>query len=105
MRFGEAVPDPLILDERFLAARVRGGGVSVLSSCSHAGVVNAALGAQSAFGGEAVDVILGGYHLAGSSKEPRIAATIGDLANRVRPRVAAFARSPVQCSGDASRRM
>src|SRR5262249_9030748 len=43
VRDGHTVPDPLILDERFLAARVRGRGVSVLSSCSHAGVVNAAL--------------------------------------------------------------
>ncbi len=34
-------PDPLILDERLLAAHVRGRGVSVLSACSHAGVVNA----------------------------------------------------------------
>jgi len=38
--------DPLILDERFVTAHVRGRGVSVLSACSHAGVVNAALGAQ-----------------------------------------------------------
>ena len=29
--------DPLILDERFLAAHVRGRGVTVLSACSHAG--------------------------------------------------------------------
>ena len=37
-------------------------GVSVLSTCSHAGVLNAALGALDAFGGEPIDVILGGYH-------------------------------------------
>jgi len=43
VRDGHTLPDPLILDERFLAARVRGRGVSVLSPCSHAGVVNAAL--------------------------------------------------------------
>jgi 7,8-dihydropterin-6-yl-methyl-4-(beta-D-ribofuranosyl)aminobenzene 5'-phosphate synthase len=50
VRDGHTVPDPLILDERFLAARVRGRGVSVLSPCSHAGVVNTALGALGAFG-------------------------------------------------------
>src|SRR5262249_53470878 len=61
---GHAMPDPLILDERFLAARVRGRGVSVLSSCSHAGVVNVGLSALTAFGGEPIDGILGGYHLA-----------------------------------------
>ncbi len=89
------MPDPLILDERFLAARVRGRGVSVLSSCSHAGVVNAALGALGAFGGEPIDVILGGYHLAGEGMEPRIEPTVHDLANRVRPRVVA----PGHCTG------
>jgi 7,8-dihydropterin-6-yl-methyl-4-(beta-D-ribofuranosyl)aminobenzene 5'-phosphate synthase len=41
-----ATPDPLIMDERYMAARVRGRGVSVLSACSHAGVVNACLSAQ-----------------------------------------------------------
>lgn len=95
VRDGHIVPDPLILDERFLAARVRGRGVSVLSSCSHAGVVNAALGALGAFGGEPIDVILGGYHLAGEGMEPRIEPTVHDLANRVRPRVVA----PGHCTG------
>jgi len=95
VRKGHAVPDPLILDERFLAARVRGRGVSVLSSCSHAGVVNVALGALSAFGGEPIDVILGGYHLAGEGMEPRIESTVHDLANRIKPRVVA----PGHCTG------
>jgi len=70
-------------------------GVSVLSPCSHAGVVNAALGALGAFGGEPIDVILGGYHLAGEGMEPRIEPTVYDLANRVRPRVVA----PRHCTG------
>jgi 7,8-dihydropterin-6-yl-methyl-4-(beta-D-ribofuranosyl)aminobenzene 5'-phosphate synthase len=70
-------------------------GVSVLSACSHAGVVNAALGAQGAFGGEPIDVILGGYHLAGEGMEPRIEPTVHDLANRVRPRVVV----PGHCTG------
>jgi 7,8-dihydropterin-6-yl-methyl-4-(beta-D-ribofuranosyl)aminobenzene 5'-phosphate synthase len=95
VRDGHAVPDPLILDERFLAARVRGRGVSVLSSCSHAGVVNAALGALSAFGGEPIDVLLGGYHLAGAGMESRIEQTVHDLANRIKPRVVA----PGHCTG------
>src|SRR5262249_14044003 len=94
-REGPAMPDPLILDERSPAARGRGGGVSVLSSCSHAGVVNAALAALGTFGGEPIDVILGGYHLAGAGMEPRIEPTVHDLANRVRPRVVA----PGHCTG------
>src|SRR5262249_14391809 len=95
VRDGQSVPDPLILDERFLAARVRARGVSVLSSCSHAGVVNTALGALDAFGGEPIDVLLGGYHLAGEGMEPRIEPTVHDLAIRVRPRVVA----PAHCTG------
>jgi 7,8-dihydropterin-6-yl-methyl-4-(beta-D-ribofuranosyl)aminobenzene 5'-phosphate synthase len=95
MRDGRILPDPLILDERFLAARVRGRGISVLSSCSHAGVVNAALGALDAFTGEPIDVILGGFHLAGVGMEPRIEPTVHDLANRVRPHVVA----PGHCTG------
>lgn len=87
--------DPLILDERFVAAHVRGRGVTLLSACSHAGVVNAALGAQAAFGGTALDVVLGGYHLSGKAMEARIDATVRDLRARVRPRVVA----PGHCTG------
>jgi 7,8-dihydropterin-6-yl-methyl-4-(beta-D-ribofuranosyl)aminobenzene 5'-phosphate synthase len=95
-RTGETwVPDPLILDERFLAARVRGRGVSVLSACSHAGVVNACLGAKALFPDEPVDTVLGGYHLAGGLMEPRIEQTVRDLAERIQPRIVA----PGHCTG------
>lgn len=43
--------DPLIMDERFVAACVPGRGVTVLSACSHAGIVNACLGAKKHFPG------------------------------------------------------
>jgi 7,8-dihydropterin-6-yl-methyl-4-(beta-D-ribofuranosyl)aminobenzene 5'-phosphate synthase len=89
------MPDPLILDERFLAARVRGRGVSVLSACSHAGVVNACLGAKTLFPGAPVDTVLGGYHLAGALMEPRIEETIRDLVERIQPRIVA----PGHCTG------
>ena len=88
-------PDPLILDERFLAAHVRGRGVSVLSACSHAGVVNACLGAASLFPDVPVDVVLGGYHLAGLAMEQRIDDTVRDLVELVRPRIVA----PGHCTG------
>jgi 7,8-dihydropterin-6-yl-methyl-4-(beta-D-ribofuranosyl)aminobenzene 5'-phosphate synthase len=92
---GTAKPDPLIQDERFIAARVQGRGVSVLSACSHAGIVNASLGAMEAFPGEPIDVVLGGYHLSGKAMESRIEATVIDLVERVRPRVVA----PGHCTG------
>jgi 7,8-dihydropterin-6-yl-methyl-4-(beta-D-ribofuranosyl)aminobenzene 5'-phosphate synthase len=87
--------DPLLLDERFVAAHVRGRGTTVLSACSHAGVVNASLGAQAQFHGEPIDVVLGGYHLSGKAMETRIEATVGDLKERIRPRVVA----PGHCTG------
>jgi len=94
-RDGRLEADPLIMDERFLAARVRGRGLSVLSACSHAGIVNACLGAQAAFPGAPIDVVLGGYHLAGRIMEQRIDDTTRDLANLIEPRVVA----PGHCTG------
>ncbi|MFT4561070.1 MAG: 7,8-dihydropterin-6-yl-methyl-4-(beta-D-ribofuranosyl)aminobenzene 5'-phosphate synthase [Gammaproteobacteria bacterium] len=94
-RGDDAVLDPLIMDERYLVAHVRGRGISVLSACSHAGIVNACLSAQAAFPDIPVDVVLGGYHLAGKVMEQRIEATIEDLNTRVKPRVVA----PGHCTG------
>ncbi|MGZ4761892.1 MAG: MBL fold metallo-hydrolase [Ilumatobacteraceae bacterium] len=88
-------PDPLIMDERFLAAEVRGRGVTVLSACSHAGIVNACLGAQSHYPDVDIDLVLGGFHLAGATMEQRIDATATDLADLVRPRILA----PGHCTG------
>jgi 7,8-dihydropterin-6-yl-methyl-4-(beta-D-ribofuranosyl)aminobenzene 5'-phosphate synthase len=67
----------------------------VLSACSHAGIVNTALDAQAAFPGQPLDVLLGGYHLAGAAMEQRIPATMRDLLDSVEP--ALFA--PGHCSG------
>lgn len=88
-------PDPLIMDERFVAASVVGRGVTVLSACSHAGVVNACLAAKKHFPETPVDVVLGGYHLAGKAMEARIEPTIRDLKMRIEPRVVA----PGHCTG------
>lgn len=93
---GEAcVADPLIMDERYLAVRVRGRGVTVLSACSHAGVVNASLDALRVFDGDPVDLILGGYHLAGKAMEQRIEPTVRDLKQRIGPKLIA----PGHCTG------
>jgi len=91
----DGAPDPLIMDERFVAANVKGRGVTVLSACSHAGVVNACLGAKDHFPGTPIDAVLGGYHLAGKAMEPRIEPTIRDLEKRVAPRIVA----PGHCTG------
>jgi 7,8-dihydropterin-6-yl-methyl-4-(beta-D-ribofuranosyl)aminobenzene 5'-phosphate synthase len=92
---GRVAPDPVLRDERFLAARVRGRGTTVLSACSHAGVVNVGLEARRLAQGLPVDLLLGGYHLAGASVEDRISSTVTDLADLVAPRIV----SPGHCTG------
>jgi len=88
-------PDPLIMDERFVAAHVPGRGVTVLSACSHAGIVNACLEAKTHFPNSPIDVVLGGYHLSGKAMEARIEPTVRDLQARIGPRLVA----PGHCTG------
>lgn len=88
-------PDPLIMDERFIAAEVRGRGVSLFSACSHAGIVNACLGVKAHFPDSPVDAVLGGYHLAGKAMEARIDPTVRDLQKRIAPKLVA----PGHCTG------
>jgi 7,8-dihydropterin-6-yl-methyl-4-(beta-D-ribofuranosyl)aminobenzene 5'-phosphate synthase len=95
LRGGDFVPDPLIMDERFLAGHVTGRGYTVLSACSHAGIVNACLAARAHYPGLPADLVLGGYHLGGAAMEPRITATIDDLDSLIQPRIVA----PGHCTG------
>ncbi len=94
-RDGRTVADREIHDERFLAARVRHRGTTVFSACSHAGIVNVGLEARRLFPDSPVDLLLGGYHLAGASVEDRIGSTVRDLVDRVAPRIVA----PGHCTG------
>jgi 7,8-dihydropterin-6-yl-methyl-4-(beta-D-ribofuranosyl)aminobenzene 5'-phosphate synthase len=86
--------NPEIHDERFLAARVRGRGTTVFSACSHAGIVNVGLEARRIVPGHPIDLLLGGYHLAGAGVEDRIGPTVQGLAD-VAPRIVA----PGHCTG------
>ena len=74
---------------------MRGRGTTVLSACSHAGIVNVALEALRLLPQWHIDLLLGGYHLAGPSVEGRIGATVEDLVTVVAPRVV----SPGHCTG------
>ncbi len=94
-RGDEVTLDPEIHDERFLAANVRGRGTTVFTACSHAGVVNVGLEARRLVPDQPVDLLLGGYHLAGAAVEDRIEATVRDLQERVCPRIVA----PGHCTG------
>ena len=78
-----------IHDERLLAAGGRGRGTTVLTACSHAGVVNVGLEAQRLLPGQRVDLLLGGYHLAGTTVEDRIEPTVHDIMELVAPWIVA----------------
>jgi 7,8-dihydropterin-6-yl-methyl-4-(beta-D-ribofuranosyl)aminobenzene 5'-phosphate synthase len=71
-------PDPLLMDERFLAVRLRDKGLVVFSACSHAGIVNVLRHAQERFPGEKLHAVMGGFHLAGPT-EAAIPDTVRDL--------------------------
>lgn len=93
-RGGEWEPDPLVLDERFLAVHVRGRGVVVFSSCSHAGVVNVVRHAAEVFDPVPIHGVFGGLHLSGAANEQWIDATIDDLARLRLARIV-----PAHCTG------
>lgn len=61
-------PDPLLMDERFVAVRVGDKGVIVFTACSHAGVVNVMTHARNSFPGLPLHAVLGGFHLSGSNE-------------------------------------
>jgi len=72
-------PDPLLLDERYVAVHVQGKGLIVFSACSHAGIVNVLLNARETFPGVPLYGVLGGLHLAGTAMERLIPDTMGHL--------------------------
>ena len=69
--------------------------MTVLSACSHAGIVNVGLAAGRVWPDEPIDLLLGGFHLAGGAMEERIGPTVDDLGDRVSPRILA----PGHCTG------
>jgi len=71
-------PDPLIMDERFVAVHVRGKGLVVFSACSHAGIVNVLTHARASFPAVPLHGAMGGLHLAGVT-EQAIPPTVADL--------------------------
>jgi len=61
-------PDPLIMDERFVAVAVKNKGLVVFTACSHAGVVNVLKHARGCFPDLPLYGVLGGFHLAGTNE-------------------------------------
>jgi 7,8-dihydropterin-6-yl-methyl-4-(beta-D-ribofuranosyl)aminobenzene 5'-phosphate synthase len=86
--------DPLIMDERFIAVRVRGKGLVVLTGCSHAGVVNVLTHARSQVPGVPLYALMGGLHLSGAGPERIIGETVRDLSHFGLRRIV-----PAHCTG------
>lgn len=86
-------PDPLLMDERFVAVHVRGRGLAVFSACSHAGIVNVLTQARSLFPQQPIHAVFGGLHLSGPT-EPIIPQTVADL-----QRFAPALLAPGHCTG------
>lgn len=72
-------PDPMILDERYVAVHVKGKGVIVFTACSHAGVINVLTDARNVFGDVPLYAVMGGFHLSGAEVEAIIPDTIRDF--------------------------
>ncbi len=66
---GNWMPDPLLIDERFLMVNVAGKGLVVFTACSHAGVVNVLKHARDCAPGIPLYAVLGGFHLAGPNEK------------------------------------
>lgn len=58
-------PDPLLMDERYLAVNLKDKGLLLFSSCSHAGIINVLEAAKATFK-EPIYGVFGGLHLVGS---------------------------------------
>lgn len=71
-------PDPLLMDERFIAVHVKDKGQFVFSACSHAGLINVLNHARATFPETPLYGVMGGLHLSGIT-EKIIPQTIADL--------------------------
>lgn len=72
-------PDPLILDDQALVAKVRGRGLVVLTGCGHSGIINILRYVRKVTGEEGIHAVLGGFHLSGRAFETIIAPTCDAL--------------------------
>jgi len=73
-------PDTWIWDDQAVVVHVRGKGLVVLSSCSHAGAINVLRHAQHLTGVSRIYAFVGGMHLTGGLFEAIIPRTLDELA-------------------------
>jgi 7,8-dihydropterin-6-yl-methyl-4-(beta-D-ribofuranosyl)aminobenzene 5'-phosphate synthase len=87
-------PDPWVWDDQSVIVRVKGKGLVVLSSCSHAGAVNVLRNAHRVTGVGQIHAFVGGLHLSGGAFEPLIPETVTHFA-AIAPEVVV----PGHCTG------
>ena len=76
---GEWVDSPLVIDERILILNLKNKGLCVFTGCGHTGVINASLYSKKLTGMEPIHLLMGGFHLAPTLMQNRIAPTLEDL--------------------------
>ena len=84
-----------VIDERIVKLEQELDRTGEMQRNTPLSVVNVGLEARRLFPHQPVDLLLGGYHLAGAMVEDRIEATVRDLTNLVAPRIVA----PGHCTG------
>ncbi|KAK4689919.1 hypothetical protein P7C73_g206, partial [Tremellales sp. Uapishka_1] len=75
--------DELIKDERYIAVDVKGKGLVIFSSCSHAGICNVIADAMERYS-RPIHMVVGGFHLVPTAQQP-MKETIDFLARRLQP--------------------
>lgn len=86
--------DPWTRDDQAIVCHVKNKGLVVLSSCSHAGVINILRYAQRLTGIERIYAFVGGMHLTGGAYESIIPRTVDELAT-INPAIMV----PAHCTG------
>ncbi|KAG2500632.1 hypothetical protein HYH03_001399 [Edaphochlamys debaryana] len=71
-------PDVFLMDERYMAVKIRGRGAVVFTACSHAGVVNV-VESVAEVSQSPVAAVMGGFHLASRPMEQRVPETVAAL--------------------------
>ncbi|KDQ21879.1 hypothetical protein BOTBODRAFT_99598 [Botryobasidium botryosum FD-172 SS1] len=93
---GKWEPEFHIMDERYVAVDVKGKGLIIFSSCSHAGICNVVQDAATRLA-RPIYMIVAGLHLGGPELHPRIAPTVDFLTRRLRPQPTYIL--PLHCTG------
>ncbi|WVQ78787.1 hypothetical protein IAT38_000878 [Cryptococcus sp. DSM 104549] len=92
--------DPMIMDERYAVVDVKGKGLVVFSSCSHAGICNVLTSLTPL--NRPIYAVVGGFHLVPTQTQPAV-QTVDFISRRVQPTPKYVL--PLHCTGLEARAM